>query len=185
VLRFKHATVRIEHSALTLFLRHLSRTVSYSGWNAASYVTEEIEHPKRTLPRALVLGTTVVGLFYITINAILLQAAVSTLMVLTGTFEGLVYYIGFALIFFSGLAVAGVSRMRQRPKWQRLRAVSWCYPLVPLTFVLASAWMLIWTLAARPKESVLGLLTTVCGWLVYRVMRGHNAVTLAARDYPQ
>ena len=94
-------------------------------------------------------------------------------MVLTGTFESLVYYIGFALILFAALAVAGLMRLRKRAGWRRLRSVSWCYPAVPAIFITASLWMLIWTLALRPRESALGLLTIACGglWYYWRIRR--------------
>ena len=41
---------------------------SYSGWNAASYVAEEIRDPARFLPRALALGTTAVVVLYLVLN---------------------------------------------------------------------------------------------------------------------
>ncbi|MGD0921813.1 MAG: amino acid permease [Terriglobia bacterium] len=100
-------------------------------------------------------------------RAVLYQAVASGVMVLTGTFERLIYYIGFALILFAALASAGVFRMRRRPNWKRLPAVSWCYPLVPLVFVVAGLWMLAYTLYLRPTESLLGLLTIACGLEVY------------------
>jgi APA family basic amino acid/polyamine antiporter len=102
------------------------------------------------------------------VRAICYQAAASAIMVLTGTFEALIYYIGFTLILCALLAVAGLMRLRRRPGWQRLPAVSWAYPLVPLAFVLTSVWMLSWTAVDRPIESALGLATFACGALVYR-----------------
>jgi len=47
---------------------------AYSGWNAAAYIAGEIEKPQRTLPRALLLGTGVVMLLYITLNLVFLYA---------------------------------------------------------------------------------------------------------------
>jgi APA family basic amino acid/polyamine antiporter len=47
---------------------------AYSGWNAAGYIAGEISHPQRTLPRALLLGTGVVMLLYITLNLVFLYA---------------------------------------------------------------------------------------------------------------
>ena len=47
---------------------------TYSGWNAAVYVAEEIRDPGRRLPRALALGTIVVVLVYLAMNAVYLHA---------------------------------------------------------------------------------------------------------------
>jgi basic amino acid/polyamine antiporter, APA family len=47
---------------------------SYSGWNAAAYVSEEIREPSKRLPRALALGTAVVVLVYLAMNAVYLYA---------------------------------------------------------------------------------------------------------------
>jgi len=48
--------------------------VGYSGWNAATYVAEEIRQPERTLPRALALGTAVVTLLYLGLNVVFMYA---------------------------------------------------------------------------------------------------------------
>ncbi len=224
---------------------------AYSGWNAAAYVAEEMRTPERTLPRALVTGTVLVGAFYLALNlafiyaipleslkgvvavgaaaagalfpgrggpvfsaimaaallscvsamvlvgprvyyamardrcffpeaaqvsprwqtpvrAIVYQGVATAVMVVTGTFETLIYYIGFSLVLFAGLATAGVFRMRRRPQWTRLAAVSWAYPLVPSVFVVASLGMLTATLFLRPKPSLWGLATVACGALIYR-----------------
>ena len=44
--------------------------VAYSGWNAATYVAEEIKQPGRTLPLALAIGTAVVAVFYVLLNVV-------------------------------------------------------------------------------------------------------------------
>ena len=46
---------------------------SYSGWNAAAYVAEEIREPSRRLPRALALGTATVVIVYLAMNAFYLH----------------------------------------------------------------------------------------------------------------
>ena len=45
---------------------------SYSGWNAASYITGEIKSPEKTVPRSLLLGTSVVIALYVLLNAVFL-----------------------------------------------------------------------------------------------------------------
>jgi len=47
---------------------------SYSGWNAASYVAEEIRDPGRNVPKALGFGTIVVVLLYLGLNVLYLYA---------------------------------------------------------------------------------------------------------------
>jgi len=101
------------------------------------------------------------------IYAILYQSLAAILMILAGTFESLVYYIGFALIFFAAMAVAGSIRLRRREGWRKLASVSAVYPLIPILFIVASIWMLFYTASMRPKESALGLLTIVLGAVFY------------------
>jgi APA family basic amino acid/polyamine antiporter len=47
---------------------------TYSGWNAASYVAEEIRNPGRNVPLALAAGTIVVVLLYLGLNLLYLYA---------------------------------------------------------------------------------------------------------------
>jgi basic amino acid/polyamine antiporter, APA family len=47
---------------------------SYSGWNAAAYVTEEIRDPGRRVPRALAIGTALVVVVYLAMNLVYLHA---------------------------------------------------------------------------------------------------------------
>ena len=49
--------------------------VSYSGWNAATYVAEEIKQPGKTLPKALTFGTILVATLYVLLNVVFLYAA--------------------------------------------------------------------------------------------------------------
>jgi APA family basic amino acid/polyamine antiporter len=48
---------------------------SFSGWNAATYITGEIRAPQRSLPRSLLVGTLIVLVLYIALNAVFLIAA--------------------------------------------------------------------------------------------------------------
>lgn len=48
--------------------------VAYSGWNAATYVAEELRQPEKTLPRALTLGTILVASLYILLNLLYIYA---------------------------------------------------------------------------------------------------------------
>jgi APA family basic amino acid/polyamine antiporter len=48
---------------------------AYSGWNAATYLTGELENPARTLPLVLAVGTGVVMLSYVMLNTVFLLVA--------------------------------------------------------------------------------------------------------------
>jgi basic amino acid/polyamine antiporter, APA family len=45
---------------------------SYSGWNAAAYISGEIKQPKKNVPRSLLVGTGLVIVIYVLLNAIFL-----------------------------------------------------------------------------------------------------------------
>jgi len=47
---------------------------SYSGWNAAAYVAEEVRNPGRNVPLALGLGTLAVVVLYLALNALYVYA---------------------------------------------------------------------------------------------------------------
>jgi APA family basic amino acid/polyamine antiporter len=222
---------------------------SYSGWNAASYITGEIKQPEKNVPRALLFGTLVVIVTYtalnavflmttpaqemsnqlevgliagkhifgenggrivgaiiciglisaissmtwigprvtmsmgednplirflarknhdgIPFNALLLQLVLVNLLLLTRSFEGVVKYIGFALLFCSLLTVVGVMVLRRtRPELPRPYKV-WAYPLPPLVFSAITIWMMIYLLRSNPTESLAGIGTMLAGLLLY------------------
>ncbi len=233
----------------------------YSGWNAAVYVAEEIRDPARTLPIALVLGTTVVAVFYAALNCLYIYASplesmkgvdaigaqastalfgraagglfaaamaasllatinamsmvgprvyyamacdgaffrVATrlhpkwkspwitviaqglcccVLIITGTFESLVYYIGFMLWLFTALSVLALFKFRKRPEWRPTRWVSFAYPLIPLLYVVANLWVFVYFVNARRGVAAWSLLTVLGGALLYHLyIRGsrHSA----------
>src|SRR6202521_521907 len=57
--------------AISLFFIY----VAYSGWNAATYVAEELRQPSRTLPLALMAGTMLVAVLYVALNVVFIYAA--------------------------------------------------------------------------------------------------------------
>ncbi len=68
---------------------------SYSGWNAAAYIVEEVRNPSQALPRALILGTGFVIALYVAVNAVFLYS--TPLAALNGKLE--VAHIAGAQIF--------------------------------------------------------------------------------------
>jgi APA family basic amino acid/polyamine antiporter len=231
----------------------------YSGWNAATYVAEELRDPERTLPLSLLAGTVLVALLYAGLNvvfiygaslesmkgvvrvgalaasalfgpvaagafsglmafsllatvnamtmigprvyyamaangaffraaervhptwntpwvAVLAQGACCCLLIVTGTFESLVEYIGFSLWLFSTLTVAGLMRLRRRPGWKSLPAANVAFPLIPGLYIAVSAWALIYSMCLRPVQSSFGLLTMAGGAVIYLLARRRAAL---------
>ncbi len=48
---------------------------AYAGWNASTYVTGEVRNPSRNVPLSMALGTIVVTVLYLALNAIFLRTA--------------------------------------------------------------------------------------------------------------
>jgi APA family basic amino acid/polyamine antiporter len=107
--------------------------------------------------------------------AIVSQAAWSAVLVLSGTLSELVSYTGFAIVLFSGAAVASLFVLRRRQNDERpFRA--WGYPWAPGLFVLISGAMLVSEIARSPRTAIAGLAVIAAGapvyWLVTRRLSG-------------
>jgi APA family basic amino acid/polyamine antiporter len=225
--------------------------VGYSGWNAATYVAEEIRRPERTLPLALGAGTAIVAALYLGLNVIYIYATpleqlkgktavgalsasnlfgpgvagafaalmalciVSTVsaevtigprvyyamaknkaffsaaanvhprwhtpvvailsqglcaMVMTLTsFRDLLTYIGMSLTLFTALSAAALIKFRRtRPGWQRLRALDFAWPLIPVSYIVVGAAMVAYGVIQEPVVSLAAFGTVGLGALVYR-----------------
>jgi APA family basic amino acid/polyamine antiporter len=107
--------------------------------------------------------------------AILFQLAVASLMLFTRSFEAVLDFIQFALLFCSFFTVLGVIKLRiTQPDLPRpYRA--WGYPLTPVVFLLVTVFMMYYLVVERPLQSFLGVLIMVSGLLIYAIFRKRNA----------
>ena len=233
---------------------------TYSGWNAATYVAEEVREPGRNIPRALALGTAAVVLIYLLLNALYLyvipvrnlaaidrsvldviadrllgahagnlmgivsivslaasisamtlagprvyyamardglffartaivhprywtpssaivaQAIWSSLLVLTATAGALVNYTGFAIVLFSGVAVAAVFVLRRRAPDAPRPFRAWGYPLAPAIYAIGSAAIVVNGLYRAPGPTGAGALVIAAGLPVYLVFRRQRQI---------
>ena len=103
-------------------------------------------------------------------TAVVLQALVAILMVVTATFETLLSYIGFTLSLSAGATVLGVIVLRRKqPALERpYRTLG--YPVTPLLFLVLTSWMVIHTVANRPIVTLWGLATLGLGLLLYLLL---------------
>ncbi len=63
----------IASSAFAVSLIYVS--YAYTGWNAATYLSSELEQPQRDLPGILLLGTATVTCLYVALNYVFLEVA--------------------------------------------------------------------------------------------------------------
>ncbi len=68
------STEPVDFSVLTLASTLVWISLSFSGFNAAVYVTAEVERPEINVPRGLALGTLIVTAFYLALNFVFLYA---------------------------------------------------------------------------------------------------------------
>jgi APA family basic amino acid/polyamine antiporter len=54
---------------------------AYSGWNASTYITGEIRNPSRNVPLSLAIGTLIVIVLYVCINAVFLRTTPAAEMI--------------------------------------------------------------------------------------------------------
>jgi APA family basic amino acid/polyamine antiporter len=106
--------------------------------------------------------------------SILAQGAAAAVMVLSGTFEDLLTYIGFALGIFPWMAVAGMLWLRftqpARPRPFRVPGG----PLLPVFYLGAMAWILVVAFQGRPGPSLAAIATVLAGIPVYWLTVKHR-----------
>ncbi len=107
-----------------------------------------VVHPKSKVPRF----------------SLALQGAIAVVMVLTGTFEQILAYMGFALGIFPLIAVAGVFVLRIRGV-SKLKLTG--YPFLHLFFIVITLAILVLAFFERPAESSIAILTALSGIPVY------------------
>ncbi len=98
----------------------------------------------------------------------------ASILALSGTFDQLTDCLLFASWIFYALVTSSVFVLRRKfPDMERPHR-TWGYPLVPLTFVLVAAWLIVNTLFSKPVESVAGLILMAIGLPLYWFYRRQN-----------
>ena len=107
--------------------------------------------------------------------AVLSQGLCAMLMTLT-PFPDLVIYIGMSLTLFTVLSVGSLFVFRRsRPGWQRLRALDFAWPLIPVLYILVGTVMMLYGIGTHPIASVTAMATVGVGALIYHAgIRGRN-----------
>ena len=106
--------------------------------------------------------------------AVVAQSLWSSVLVLTGTFEEIVTYTGFAIVLFSGAAVAALLVLRRRHGRPATFAVPG-YPLVPVVFVACTMLIALASFRYAPGPSVIGVALIATGIPLRRFARTMRA----------
>ena len=99
--------------------------------------------------------------------SIVIQAAVASVLAISGSFDQLTDYVLFASWIFYGLTTSAVFVLRRRRPDLPRPYRTFGYPLVPLVFVLVAVWLVINTLQTSPVESAVGLILLTLGLPFY------------------
>lgn len=112
-------------------------------------------------------------------RAIVLQAAIVTMLVLTDSFESVLTFTQFSITLSSFAAVLGVVVLRWRYPEIARPFRTWGYPVTPLIFLGVTGYMLYFVLQQHTIESLAGLALLSAGLVVYFIsikLRQPNAV---------
>ena len=116
-------------------------------FNFASYV-----HPKFKVPS----------------KSIILQSLIAIIILLTGTFEQILTYMGFSLGIFPVLAVAGVFKLRKR-NLSSYKIPG--YPVIPVFYILTAVFILIFGFLKSPIPSTIAIFTVLAGIPAYFIFK--------------
>jgi APA family basic amino acid/polyamine antiporter len=109
--------------------------------------------------------------FKVPSNSIILQCIIAVILVLSGTFEQVLTYMGFSLGIFPILTVAGVFRLRKsNPSALRMAG----YPFTQIIYIISGVLILVLAFLERPVESSIALLTVIAGIPAYYFFKKAN-----------
>jgi APA family basic amino acid/polyamine antiporter len=97
-------------------------------------------------------------------RSIILQGGIAALMVLTGSFDQILSYMGFSLGIFPLMAVFGIFKLRRNGQTD-LKISG--YPILPVFYLLSGLLILFLAFFERPVESSLAIITVLAGFPVY------------------
>ncbi|GAC1446707.1 MAG: hypothetical protein NVSMB56_07950 [Pyrinomonadaceae bacterium] len=106
--------------------------------------------------------------------ALIVQSVWAGVLALSGSYDALTDYAIFASWIFYGLVTASVFIFRRRLPNVERPYKTFGYPLVPVVFLIVTAWLLINTLMTAPKQSLFGIGLIALGLPVYWYIARRN-----------
>ena len=109
--------------------------------------------------------------FQVPSNSIVLQGLIAIILTLSGTFEQVLTYMGFALGIFPILTIFGVFKLRKdNPAALRLPG----YPITQILYILVGVMILFLSFLERPVESSIASFTVLIGIPAYYIFKKRN-----------
>ena len=110
--------------------------------------------------------------FQVPSNSIILQCLIAIILALSGTFEQVLTYMGFALGIFPILSVMGVIKLRKdNPASIRMAG----YPYTQILYVTTGVLILVLSFLERPAESSIALLVVAAGVPAYYIFKKNSS----------
>ncbi len=113
---------------------------------------------------------------HVPVRALVVQGLWSCVLALSGSYDQLTDYAIFALWIFYGLATASVFVFRRRQPHAERPYRAWGYPVIPILFLVVTAWLIYNTVMTSPKQSLIGLGLIALGLPVYWYWSRNNEV---------
>jgi basic amino acid/polyamine antiporter, APA family len=110
------------------------------------------------------------------VGALVVQGVWACVLALSGSFDTLTNYVVFGSWIFYGLVTASIFLFRRRQPMAERPYRAWGYPVVPVLFLLVTAFLLVNTLLTTPKEAVVGLVLIALGLPVYYFFFRHRRI---------
>ena len=107
---------------------------------------------------------------HVPVRALVVQGIWAGVLALSGSYDTLTDYVIFVNWIFFGLVIVSVFFIRRRLPREEATYRAWGYPVVPLLFLLTTAWLLVSTLITAPIRSLIGLALVLIGLPVYHFM---------------
>ena len=107
-------------------------------------------------------------------NALIMQAVLASVYVMSGSFNYLTDMLMFVLWIFFTLGVVGVFILRKRGLSEKQNYRVPLYPITPIIGIVGSAYILGSTVISDPEKSLVGLAVTVLGFPVYFWLKKKN-----------
>jgi APA family basic amino acid/polyamine antiporter len=111
------------------------------------------------------------------IGALVVQCVWACVLALSGSFDTLTDYVIFGSWIFYGLVTGSIFLFRRRMPNAERPYRAWGYPVVPVLFLLVTAFLLVNTLMTTPVQALTGLGLIALGLPVYYFFFRHRRIT--------